>query len=93
MQSRGRVVHASLPALHLDDRQIALHTARQHPFTVEHQGQLATGKAIDVGYLELADEGDAIILRQVAFYFQSAQRVGAVQHDKLLAVFGSGFHS
>src|SRR3712207_5769827 len=73
--------------------QFALLLVFQHPFAVQHQSQLAGCQTVEIRYLELADKGDAVVFREVAFYFYSAQRIGAVQYHKFFSVFRGGFHS
>ena len=85
------IVHLAFPAFHLHNVQVTL--CCHHLLSVQHQCQLTASQPVKVRNLELTDKRNAIIFYQIAFYLESAYRVGAIQYNKFFTVFGCCFHS
>ncbi len=88
----GAEVHIACISFHRYYRQFHFLALADESFLVEVVGKFAGGEAVEVGYGELAYEGYAVRLGEVALDFVAADGVGAVENHELLAFLGAGFH-
>ena len=87
------IIHLAFPAFHLHYVEITLFPILQHLLAIEHQCQLTASEGVKVRNFKLAYKRNAIIFYQIAFYLESAYRIGTIQYNKFFTVFGRSFHS